>query len=134
MGSVVLDSGVIIGFFNANDAHHIWSVTAMRELVAERHTLVISTVSVAEVLVRPTQAGSEADVLADLHALRPAIVEVDERIAVRAAELRGRHGALRLPDALVMATALATGSDLLVTTDAGIARTRIPELQVRHPE
>ncbi|HSW41804.1 MAG TPA: PIN domain-containing protein, partial [Patescibacteria group bacterium] len=51
----------------------------------------------------------------------PAQVEPASRaIARTAAELRGRPtGALRLPDALVVATALAVGADRLITTDAG---------------
>jgi len=51
----------------------------------------------------------------------PAQVEPASRaIASAAAELRARHaGALRLPDALVVGTALILGADRLLTTDAG---------------
>lgn len=55
--------------------------------------------------------------LADL----PADVEpITRQVAGRAAELRARHGGrLRLPDALVLATALHLRADRVVTTNAG---------------
>ena len=37
--------------------------------------------------------------------------------ATDAAALRAKHGSLKLPDALVIATARMLGADLLVTTD-----------------
>jgi len=61
--------------------------------------------------------------LADL----PAEIEPTTRqVAARAAQLRARHGRrLRLPDALVLATALHLGADRVVTTDAGWPRTGV---------
>jgi len=49
------------------------------------------------------------------------VVAADRRIGWRAAELRVRHRALRLPDALVLATAQACEADLL-TFDDRLAR------------
>ena len=40
-------------------------------------------------------------------------------IAVAAAALRANHAALKLPDALVVATASVLGADRLLTTDRG---------------
>jgi len=41
-------------------------------------------------------------------------------VAAEAAALRAVHGrALRLPDALVLATARVAGADVVITTDAG---------------
>ena len=58
----------------------------------------------------------------------PARVEPASRaIASTAAELRARRaGALRLPDALVVATALVVGADRLITTDAGWPELPVP--------
>jgi predicted nucleic acid-binding protein len=47
------------------------------------------------------------------------IVALDVAIATAAARLRARHRSLRLPDALVIATAAEAAADLLVTTDQG---------------
>jgi predicted nucleic acid-binding protein len=45
------------------------------------------------------------------------VVELNATIATVAARLRAGYGILRLPDALVIATASAARADQLVTTD-----------------
>jgi predicted nucleic acid-binding protein len=48
---------------------------------------------------------------------------ITRQVAVRAASLRARHGSrLRLPDALVLATALHLGAERVLTTDTGWPR------------
>lgn len=49
--------------------------------------------------------------------LPASVVPLDEQIATRAAVLRARHRTLKLPDALVIATADTTRADRLITTD-----------------
>lgn len=82
----------------------------------------------AECLVAPARRGRDAmsavdDFLADL----PAEVEpITRQLASRAAQLRAKHGSrLRLPDALVLATALHLKAALVLTTDAGWPRTTV---------
>jgi len=121
MGSVAVDSGVIIALFDSSDAHHAWSVDQIQQIVTARHGIVISALTVAEVLVRPAQAGVAEAVRADLMSLRPRIVDVDVDLAARAAELRASWRGLRLPDAIIVATALLAQCDYLVTTDQRMA-------------
>ena len=121
MGSVAVDSGVIIALFDSSDVHHGWSVEQIQQIVTARHAIVISALTVAEVLVRPAQAGAADVVRADLMSLRPRIVDVDADLAARAAELRASRTALRLPDAIIVATALLAQCDYLVTTDQRMA-------------
>ena len=121
MGSVAVDSGMIMALFDAGDVHHAWSVEQIQEIVTTRHVIVISALTVAEVLVRPAQAGAADAVRADLMSLRPRIVDVDADIAARAAELRASRSGLRLPDAIIVATALFAQCDYLVTTDQRMA-------------
>lgn len=45
------------------------------------------------------------------------VVHLDEEIATQAAMLRARHRSLKLPDAVVIATAEHSGADRLITTD-----------------
>ncbi len=45
------------------------------------------------------------------------VVHLDEEIATQAAMLRARHRSLKLPDALVIATAEHCNADRLITTD-----------------
>ena len=74
-----------------------------------------------EILVRPAARGIEvvARVDAALDAMAISIANADRETATRrAASLRGRrHSTLRLPDALVIATAIELEADHLLTTD-----------------
>jgi predicted nucleic acid-binding protein len=97
MGSVVLDSGVIIGLFSSADPHHDWATAQIEEALIQRDSLIISTVTVAEVLVPPARTGDAEKVLADLHSLRANVAEVSQAVALRAARLRASHASLRLP-------------------------------------
>lgn len=91
---------------------------------------VVSTVTVAEMLVRPFQTGNPetvAECETFLLAMPGAsIVAPDYAIAHRAASLRGSLG-LRMPDALICATALELDAGL-ITNDASLDR--VPELDV----
>lgn len=119
MGSVTLDASVVIGFLDGDDANHAAAVTALRECRAER--LLMSTVTLAEVLVRPSQTGRADDVERGLARLDVRYVDVDRRIARSAATLRGAHRSLLMPDAIALATAHHHDAELL-TLDKPLAR------------
>ena len=82
---------------------------------------VVPASAYAEVLVGPFKASPGAPDIVDalLGRLGADIASADAEIARRAAQLRARHGSLRLPDALVIGTADQLEADLLLTTDAG---------------
>jgi predicted nucleic acid-binding protein len=88
-------------------------------------SIFVSTITVAEVMAGPFKAGN--DILAGQYheALRGSrnweIVPVTEEIAILAARIRAARG-LRLPDAIQVATAVATGSVGLVTHDIDFSR------------
>ncbi len=67
----------------------------------------------AEVMVRPLEQGADAKVDEFLAAAKVTVIDTDRPLARRAAQLRARHGSLRLGDALSLATALSTGAQLL---------------------
>ena len=119
MGLTVLDAGVLIGFLDTDDAHHD---AARKELVAARERgdrLAIPASALAEALVGPSRRGQGgvAQVESFLQRLPLAVAALDTSVAVAAAALRARHGSrLKLPDALVVATATALGAGRLVTT------------------
>jgi predicted nucleic acid-binding protein len=73
-----------------------------------------------------TNSGSRRGTLerarADVHALGMRIEPISAEMAVRAARLRGRHGTLRVPDALVLACADVLDADAVVTADASWRR------------
>lgn len=86
--------------------------------------IAISTVTLAEVLVGPFQAGQEALARRYERALLAyEVVVMDNALAVQAARLRARYR-LKLPDAIQLATALEVGAASLVTHDRDYARVR----------
>ena len=122
MGLTVLDASVVIGLLDASDPHHPGAVTALRARLAERDQLVVPASAYAELLVGPMRRGETAVAVVDqaLAALPAEVVPLGSEIARRAAGLRAAHaGRLRLPDAFVLATALALRADLVVTADRG---------------
>jgi PIN domain nuclease of toxin-antitoxin system len=65
----------------------------------------------------PARAGRIDEVQEKIRLLNLRIVPIDDEIAVEAARLRGRHRALRLPDALVIASAHVLEADSILTGD-----------------
>jgi predicted nucleic acid-binding protein len=121
MGLTVLDAGILIAVLDSSDAHHAASIEALRESSGSGDALVVPASAYAEALVGPSRRGADAVATVDalLDAL-PAVIEPATReVAREAAALRARHGrALRLHDALVLATASIVGADQVLTTDA----------------
>ncbi len=93
------------------------------ELQAQGMLLIaLSTIAMAEVLAGPLRQGQ--DVLAKRYQTALAgfdVVPVSQEIAVTAARIRAKTG-LRLPDALLAATALEVGAAALVTHDRDFSR------------
>jgi predicted nucleic acid-binding protein len=110
---------VAIAFLDSADPHHEQAKAVLRE--HDRSSLIMAASAYSETLVRPLAAGL-GDVVEDfVDALRIEIVAADREIGRSAAQLRAVHSALRLPDALVLATARAHGVPLL-TFDGPLAR------------
>jgi predicted nucleic acid-binding protein len=111
VGPVALDASVAIGFLESTDVHHERAVEELRRYGGAPISMAASAYS--EVLVRPLERGYDDTVNAFVEALRIEIAPIDRGIARRAAQLRSEHRRLRLPDALVLATAEASGARLL---------------------
>jgi predicted nucleic acid-binding protein len=132
----VLDAGGVIAILDASDTHHVAAVAAVMSAIERGDDLVLPASAYAEILVAPHRRGDEAVATVDAFVdAVPARVEPATRsIAAIAAELRARHGPkLRLPDALVVATALALGAERVITTDARWPRLPVP-VEVIRPE
>jgi predicted nucleic acid-binding protein len=129
MGLTVFDAGIVIAALDASDAHHGASVQALRAARESGAALVVPASAYAEALVGPSRRGDEAVATIDafLDALPAAVEPATREVAREAAALRARHGrALRLADALVLATATVVGADQVLTTDAGWPASRVP--------
>jgi predicted nucleic acid-binding protein len=107
MAVVVFDSDVVIGFLNADDAHHDAAVELFREAVAPGTRRMLNAVNYSEILIGPIRVGKQARDLVErmLEQFAVEIIGVDTALAGRAATVRARTG-LKLPDAYALATAI----------------------------
>ncbi|HEX8752387.1 MAG TPA: PIN domain-containing protein [Solirubrobacterales bacterium] len=114
---------MVVGFLDRDDALHAAADKAVRELVREQR-LLVSAVTYAEVLTGARLGHhDEAQVRGFFSQLISGVLPVDTTVADKAAELRSRAKALRMPDALVVATAETQPDiDLIVTGDRRVAR------------
>lgn len=133
---LALDTSSLICYLNdweeASPAAH----AIIDGLVATgRCDAVVATATVAELLVQPIRLGRQVvdgvigflDSIEDLQ-----IRNADFLVAAEAARIRAETG-IPLPDALVIATAVLTSSQVLVTDDrrmAAASRKAVPELRV----
>lgn len=122
MGLTVLDAGVVIALLDASDAHHVAAVASVGNARDRGDPLLLPASAYAECLVAPHRRGQDAVSVVDrfLDALPVRVEPADRSIAGAAAALRATYGtSIRLPDALVIATAIVRGADRILTTDAG---------------
>jgi len=95
----------------------------IRDLIGE-HRILVSAVTYAEVLTGARLGHHDEAVVGGFFTeLVSAILPVDVAVVDRAADLRTRFKSLRMPDALILASADAEASvELLVTGDQQIAK------------
>ncbi|HUB04255.1 MAG TPA: PIN domain-containing protein [Solirubrobacteraceae bacterium] len=121
MARVALDADIVIAFLDPGDDQHAAAVAQLRPRLAAGDELLIGATVYAETIVRPLQQGTDATVEQFLDSAAIAVVPIDRAIARKAAALRAEHASLRLPGAMSLATAIATGSTLL-TLDKKLRR------------
>lgn len=130
--AVVLDSGVVVGFLDRQDALHDAADGAIRELVRGQR-LLASVVTYAEVLTGARLGHhDEGNVAGFFSGLLSSVLPVDVVVADKAADLRSRFKSLRMPDALILATAETDPDvELVVTGDRGLAKVSGLDTEVR---
>jgi predicted nucleic acid-binding protein len=114
---VLLDSAVVAGFLDRDDAFHAAADARMRQL-AGRDQIIVSVITYAELL---TGAGvghhAETAVHGFFAKLVDEIHDVDRAVAERAAQLRIAKASLRMPDALILATADVHEAAVIITAE-----------------
>ncbi|HET8606080.1 MAG TPA: PIN domain-containing protein [Gaiellaceae bacterium] len=108
----VFDTDVLIAYRDRRDAQHAEAIERMRRALLPGVTRRICAVSLGELLVGPLRAQGPAgadQTVALLGSLRFDVVAVDAGLARGAGEVRAQTN-LKLPDAYVLATALAARS------------------------
>lgn len=133
---LTLDSSCFIAYLDGTEATSPASRWVMDDLVsAGRCDAIASTVTISEVLVQPVRRGPAAvrtvtSLIDSLETLQ--VRNADYLVAAEAARIRAETG-IPLPDAIVIATAVLTSSQVLVTNDRRLAdasRRAVPELRV----
>lgn len=120
MGVIVLDTSVLIALVDADDVHHRAARAAVRSTRLDATQFVVPVAAYAEFMVRSYQVDSSMIGFRDgLIDAIPAWVEPATRETGRqAAAIRARDGKrMRLPDALIVATAIVVGADRILTAD-----------------
>ena len=118
--TVTVDTAPIIYVLDGNETFAPRYLPLFAAAEAGRVHLVVSTITVAEVLAGPLRSGDEVlagrylDVMTNSPGWR--VWDVTAAVAERAARIRAQTR-LRLPDALQLATALDSGSSALITHD-----------------
>ena len=121
MGALILDASVLIGLLDNQNAHHSSAVEEVEAADQAAQALLTPASAYSEALVAFARADRVSDARDAIAGMGITVVPLTETLAERAAELRARHSALRLPDAIVLATVRDLDGELL-TYDHRLSR------------
>lgn len=117
MAGLILDSDALLAIMNSEDRHH---KSMKKRLLQGADSLSISVVTYSEALVYPFEEDNYEAMSLGIQTLVNEIHDVTRSIATKAAQLRAASK-IKLPDALIAATAIEKGLTLL-TFDEKLAR------------
>lgn len=117
MGTLILDASVLIGLLDTADAHHSRAVDDAEAADLAGENLLVPASAYSEALVSFARARRIRDAHDAIAAMGVTVAPMTAAIAELAAELRAAHDPLRLPDAIVLATARASNARLLTYDD-----------------
>ena len=120
MAGLILDSDALVALMNMNDIHH---KSIVKRLFQSPEGFSISVVTYSEALVHSFDTGKEDLMVERIDSLVTDIFDVSASVARKAAQLRSTSK-IKLPDALIAATAIEKGLTLL-TFDEKLAK-RVP--------
>jgi len=132
-GHVGLDTMCFIYHFEANPKY-IAFTNALFNLVEEgKLRATTSTLTLAEILIKPIEQGNKAAVDDYKYALTnfPNLVlcDINAEIAEEAASLKVGYG-VRLPDALQVATSIIQGARVFITNNQNLKRIKETEILI----
>ena len=109
---VLLDSTVVIAALSKSDSLHSEALDLFGKI--NRSQSAISTISVSEILIRPSAAGEESVTLflKGLHQLVNQVIPFQLEHAKLSAEIRAKHK-ITFADALIIATAIISERKLI---------------------
>lgn len=116
---IVLDASVLIAFFSGADAHHVAATELLTAAGAE--DLVVSSMTLAELLVGPAREGAVDALLEALARLEVGEELFPGDVAVRLARLRAETG-LKMPDCCVLLAAETAEAETVGTFDGRLGQ------------
>ena len=131
--SVLLDTSVFIYYLEGIEPYYLLAEEIFNDIIDGNIKGYFSTISVTEFVTKPF---ADRNVTAIEHfkrflsSLSIRVVAVNYEIAERAGKLRSEYPSIRTPDALIVATALESGCDVLVTNDKDLKKLKVDELNV----
>jgi predicted nucleic acid-binding protein len=117
VAALILDASVLIGLLDTADAHHHQAVEHVDRADTAGTTLLVPANAYSEALVSFARADRTADAREAIAAMGITVVAMSQEIAEHAAEIQAQHERLRLPDAIVLATATEHRAELLTYDD-----------------
>ena len=121
MAALILDASVVIALLDTADAHHERAVDDVEAADISGHKLLAPASAYSEALVAFARDDRTEDARGAIFAMGIEVTPLTMEIAEQAAVLRARHERLRLPDAIVLATAHQLSAELL-SYDARLSR------------
>jgi toxin FitB len=113
VGALILDASVLIGLLDREDPHHNRAVDEVEAANGAERELMAPASASSEALVAFARVDRLADASEAIGAMGLTVAPLSARIAQDAAMLRASQSSLRLPDAIVLATANVLEGELL---------------------
>jgi predicted nucleic acid-binding protein len=127
MSRIFFDTNVFIYMFEGLEPNRTRMLEIRRRMLERGDRIVTSTMTLGELLVKPTKLGQASLIEQYDRAIRSAaeVISFDAQVAWRFASLRATH-TLRSADAIQLACAAHTGVDLFLTNDQRMHSLNIP--------
>jgi predicted nucleic acid-binding protein len=134
INSIFIDTAPIIYYIEAHPDFGPLAKEVVSAFQEGNLTAYSSVITLTEVLPKPIESGDEklARKFADFlkRGKRLTMIEISEGIAEAAGKLRGRYPVLKTVDALQIAAALETGSEVFLTNDMKLRQIRALKVMV----
>jgi predicted nucleic acid-binding protein len=127
MSRIFFDTNVYIYIFEGLEPNRTRMLEIRRRMLERGDRIVTSTMTLGELLVKPTKLGQASLIEQYDRAVRSTaqVVSFDAQVAWRFASLRATHN-LRSADAIQLACAAHAGVDLFLTNDRRLHSLNIP--------
>ena len=131
VSQVFLDSNLFIYLFEDAGPRGQRAEYIIRQLVLRQASVLTSTLTFGEVLVKPVETGNrilEQKYRTLLDAPTVTVLPFDRKASEIFAVIR-QNRAIKAPDAIQLSSAASAGCDLFITNDERLSRTIVPGIQ-----